>query len=306
MTPLEAAAIPSRGEVRRLGERLCGGNPRTTDRSFLHRFRTYCCSNLIELFGDVRTIVEGLPGGLSCRVKRLDSIIRKLQRGTVSDLSRMDDILAFRIVVCTPEEQRTTIDLLLGQWGEATRVKDYVAEPQASGYRAVHVFFHQFLQAGNRGEPMKFPLEVQVRTHYQHLWATESERFGEQVKAGGGPDEVRSYLLALGENIAAHEEEAPDEEQVDEVPIINGPQLFVVDYDKGRGRAERDSLGQDLPAALDKLDYLEELHGASHESVLLGIDADGEKLRLTHLRYFVADGVPTLPAHIIQDLNRPL
>lgn len=60
------------------------------------------------------------------------------------------------------------------------------------GYRAVHVI----------ARPNILPIEVQVRTRLQHLWAEISEKLADQlgvdVKYGGGPHMARQYLDHMG------------------------------------------------------------------------------------------------------------
>jgi ppGpp synthetase/RelA/SpoT-type nucleotidyltranferase len=58
----------------------------------------------------------------------------------------------------------------------------------SNGYRAVHVVVRE----------VGLPVEVQVRTDLQHVWAESSEKladaFGSQLKYGGGPKEIRELL----------------------------------------------------------------------------------------------------------------
>ncbi len=61
-------------------------------------------------------------------------------------------------------------------------------EQPSHGYRAGHVI----------ARPNVLPIEIQVRTRLQHLWAEISEkladRLGIDVKYGGGPDIARQSL----------------------------------------------------------------------------------------------------------------
>jgi hypothetical protein len=70
---------------------------------------------------------------------------------------------------------------------ETKDIDDYRANPAGSGYRCVHIIVREGKQL----------LEIQLRTMPQHLWAVESEAFGEQVKEGGGTEDIRAYLEAL-------------------------------------------------------------------------------------------------------------
>jgi len=68
------------------------------------------------------------------------------------------------------------------------------------GYRAVHII------AVISGKPV----EVQVRTSLQHLWAEVSEKSSDvldpTIKYGGGTDSWRSILTGLSELVASYEE----------------------------------------------------------------------------------------------------
>ncbi len=77
-----------------------------------------------------------------------------------------------------------------------TGSRDYVAEPQASGYRAIHIYtkYH-----GRR-------IEVQVRAREQDSWAKIVEdltsKTGVDFKNGDGPDEVHELLRELSEMLS--------------------------------------------------------------------------------------------------------
>jgi putative GTP pyrophosphokinase len=107
-------------------------------------------------------------------------------------LSRMADIGGVRAVLPTQEAAYVVARRLRKNW-TITRFRDYVAEPKADGYRALHLI--------NRNHGRL--IEVQLRTPRQDLWANGVETFARAVapalKFGGGPSELRGYFLALGE-----------------------------------------------------------------------------------------------------------
>lgn len=57
------------------------------------------------------------------------------------------------------------------------------------------------------------PVEVQIRTELQHLWAELSEkladRYGEEIKYGGGNESIRSWLKEAAEYVSSLEAEEP-------------------------------------------------------------------------------------------------
>jgi hypothetical protein len=73
-----------------------------------------------------------------------------------------------------------------------TRFRDYIAEPKADGYRALHLINRR------RGRL----IEVQLRTPLQDAWAnmveTDARLYAPDLKFGGGPVELTAYYAALG------------------------------------------------------------------------------------------------------------
>lgn len=102
------------------------------------------------------------------------------------NLARMTDIGGLRLVVNSLEQQRE-ISNSVAEILENPKIRDNTGPSE--GYRAVHVV----------GLLDDLPVEVQVRTLPQQLWANESESFGEQVKEGGGPTDQREYLKVLSQ-----------------------------------------------------------------------------------------------------------
>lgn len=126
------------------------------------------------------------------RLKKAPTISHKLLREPNMKLSRMADIGGVRAVLPTQEAAYVVARRLRKNW-TITRFRDYVAEPKADGYRALHLI--------NRNHGRL--IEVQLRTPRQDLWANGVETFARTIapslKFGGGPNDLRSYFLALGE-----------------------------------------------------------------------------------------------------------
>ncbi len=128
------------------------------------------------------------------RLKKFPTIAGKLLRQPKMKLSRMADIGGVRAVL--PDQQATykVASRLRRNW-TITRVRDYVAEPKADGYRALHLI--------NRNRNRNRLIEVQLRTPFQDSSANAVEadaRFtAPGLKFGGGPPELREFYLALAE-----------------------------------------------------------------------------------------------------------
>lgn len=76
------------------------------------------------------------------------------------------------------------------------RVRDYIADPKPSGYRALHLIV-------SRGG---HPIEVQLRTTLQDAWANQVEDDGRQIgvglKFGAGAAEIHGYYVAIADVFA--------------------------------------------------------------------------------------------------------
>lgn len=73
-------------------------------------------------------------------------------------------------------------------------------ENPSHGYRAVHII----------AEISGKPIEIQLRTSLQHLWAEVSEKSSDvldpTIKYGGGPESWRVFLTRSSASVAAYEE----------------------------------------------------------------------------------------------------
>jgi hypothetical protein len=119
------------------------------------------------------------------RLKTSQTIIDKLRRDRASDLRTIQDLAGARIVrPMTLDQQDAVRDQIVRIWPNA-RVVDRRENP-SSGYRAIHIIP---IQDG-------CPVEIQLRTHYQDVWAQTMERFGDiwgrAIRYGGEPDDPQN------------------------------------------------------------------------------------------------------------------
>jgi len=186
--------LTSRTQIDRLGDRLRKGNPAEDD---LHRLDEYRRS-FAEAYEEVVSLVRRATGlePTGRPAKSTTSIIEKLQRETMR-LSQMQDIAGCRLVVQDILAQDSVVAELKAVLPGAD-VIDRRKYP-SHGYRAVHII------AIAKGKPV----EIQVRTELQHLWAQLSEKasdvFDPAVKYGGGPAEVPKFMSMVSERIASLE-----------------------------------------------------------------------------------------------------
>jgi putative GTP pyrophosphokinase len=184
----------SKTQVDRLGERLKAGAHTEDDLRLLDDYR--------QSFGDAYEVVIGTirrRGGFPTGrlAKSTVSIVEKLRRESIR-LSQMQDIAGCRVVVGNVIEQEQFVASLMTDFPGAC-VIDRRDNP-SHGYRAVHVI------ADISGKP----IEIQVRTSLQHLWAEVSEKSSDvldpTIKYGGGSESWRSYLTKSSASVASYED----------------------------------------------------------------------------------------------------
>jgi putative GTP pyrophosphokinase len=182
-TPLSRAAVDQLGD--RLRMQVTEADLRLLDQ---HRrtFRPDYDHVVAVLRSDVGIDVSGRPA------KSTAATVDKLNRGSMR-LSQMQDIAGCRTVVIDVAEQDRLVAVIAGRLPCA--VSDRRMQP-SHGYRAVHIV----------ARPMQLPIEIQVRTRLQHLWAEISEKFadefGIEVKYGRGLPAVRRALDATSSLVA--------------------------------------------------------------------------------------------------------
>lgn len=136
------------------------------------------------------------------RLKKFPTIVDKLLREPTMKLSRMADIGGVRAVLPDQAAAYRVASQLRRNW-TITKFRDYVAEPKADGYRALHLINR------NRGRL----IEVQLRTRLQDAWANSVEvdarRVAPGLKFGAGPKALHSFYVALGEFLAIADQGLP-------------------------------------------------------------------------------------------------
>jgi ppGpp synthetase/RelA/SpoT-type nucleotidyltranferase len=178
--------------VDRLGKRLKRAACSESDLRLLNEFRL----SFDEAYHAVIKRIADRGEVRSARIKTTQSIAEKLGRESIR-LSQMQDIAGCRVIVANVAEQDRFVQSILTEL--ATSYVTDRREKPSFGYRAVHVI----------AEVSGRPVEIQVRTWLQHLWAQISEKLSDvldsAIKHGGGPELVRGFLAKISEKIAVHE-----------------------------------------------------------------------------------------------------
>ncbi|RBY78691.1 hypothetical protein DQ238_11475 [Geodermatophilus sp. TF02-6] len=191
--PLQSLIPPvplpaSRSRLARLGERLAAGTLAPGDEELYLAFLDAYDRVQVDLVRALRAVDwrehVSPPLDIVGRTKTRDTLLEKLRRSPEVKLPYIRDVAGVRIVGdMTLTNQRLVTALLIRVFGG--RIIDRLAEPQ-SGYRAMHA---AITFAG-------LPVEIQVRTRAQHVWAEVFERladrWGRQIRYGGPPDDPRA------------------------------------------------------------------------------------------------------------------
>jgi putative GTP pyrophosphokinase len=149
------------------------------------------------------------------RLKRMPTIIDKLQRHKDMQLPRMQDIGGLRVVVksvddaykLTKEYKKSKFThRLVGE-------KDYIECPRDNdGYRSIHLIY----KYETRREGAQYSgllVELQIRSRLQHTWATAVETMGtllgQALKSGRGDKEWLDFFAITSSAFAHIEKTTP-------------------------------------------------------------------------------------------------
>lgn len=110
------------------------------------------------------------------RIKRFDSIKRKLKRFEKMELKNMQDIGGVRLVLSSQKQLDSMLKILTNELcfykenKEFIKFDNYINNPKFDGYRSIHLVGNF---QNNDKEDRK--IEFQLRTRLQHSWATTLE-----------------------------------------------------------------------------------------------------------------------------------
>ena len=152
------------------------------------------------------------------RLKRLYSITHKLSRFPNMSLATMQDIGGCRVVVNTIDDVYSLVNRLKSSRmrHEKKEEYDYIETPKADGYRSYHLVLSY--QSDKKYEYNGLFIEVQIRTHLQHMWATAVETMdtftGNPIKIGRGSIENRHFFLLVSQLFEEYEKKGYSEKAV--------------------------------------------------------------------------------------------
>lgn len=157
----------SRSQADNLGKRLCAEPVSQEDWELLFRVLDAYQTALDE----VQEILEQKGYEPTSRVKSTATLVDKLRRGT--SFKSVSDVAGARVVLGGGRIQQDAVaaditDTFTVEGERPPKVIDRRKQP-SHGYRAVHVVIHHD----------GLPIEVQIRTTLQDVWAQITERLGD-------------------------------------------------------------------------------------------------------------------------------
>lgn len=231
---------------------------------------------------NLRRIVTGRSDVVVAeRLKRIDSIIGKLKREPHMNLWKMQDLGGCRLIAPTIEDVN-----VLSERFSSSRIRhkflrkyDYIEEPKNSGYRSLHLVYKYYSDKKDDYNNNMI-IELQFRTHLQHIWATSVETMGlfvgQNIKAGHGDEDVARFFVLVSSLFALEEQK----------PIV--PNTVQ----------DADALISELKEIIKRRNYLDvlsavriavERYGSGQGYHLLTLDYNSKKLRIDSFKPSQAD-----------------
>lgn len=180
-------------------------------------------------------------GVTAARLKRMPAIRRKLRRLN-HKLSEIQDLGGYRVILPTIEDVRRFSERLQqSDRHQLLDTNDYIHRPKKDGYRSLHLLLNHDDQRFPEQKGLR--IELQVRTHLQHAWATAVEALGlylrVNIKGGGGSESWRRLLMLMSCEFAESEGCPP----VRSAPIGEERRREIVELDRQLGaQAKLDNL----------------------------------------------------------------
>lgn len=168
-----------------------------------------------------------IKADVSGRVKHLYSIYRKVVRAGDRDLSRLYDILAFRIITNTEGNCYRALGHVHELWAPVDgRIKDFIANPKANGYKSLHttVFCldNRLAEIQIRTPEMHETAEYGVAMHWYYKEAGDTSRAdGKSLQAW--MQQVMEWRQELKEPAGERDSDLPAEP-----PQVLQEQIFVL------------------------------------------------------------------------------
>ncbi|MDR1300604.1 MAG: RelA/SpoT domain-containing protein [Candidatus Nomurabacteria bacterium] len=174
----------------------------------INSWREIHIESMDVVFSNIKVLAPNTNTIIAERLKRLSTIVDKVQRFPTMRLSSMQDIAGVRIILPDITDIQRFIKKATKPTADYKPVKlptNYIADPKSDGYRGVHVVY-KFTDSG-------LFVELQIRSHLQHVWATAIESMGiyldQPFKNGGGDGQWREFFALVSSAFAYFESSDP-------------------------------------------------------------------------------------------------
>lgn len=143
---------------------------------------------------------------IKTRIKSTESIVKKLRKyGKETTIENMveyvNDIAGVR-VICSFTSDIYRIAEMIGRQNDITMlsVKDYIANPKASGYKSYHMIIAVPIFLSNRVVETK--VEIQIRTVAMDFWATLEHKIHYKFE-GEVPEHIEAELVECAQMVSS-------------------------------------------------------------------------------------------------------
>ncbi len=149
-------------------------------------------------------------GIVATRLKRLPTIISKLERLSRLRLSEFQDIGGCRAIVSSADQAiNLATDLVESNIRHnVVKLDDYITKPRHTGYRGIHLVYSFSSEKKSHLNGLK--IEIQFRSRLQHQWATAVETvgafIGNDLKSGRGDQDWLRFFALISTAIARRED----------------------------------------------------------------------------------------------------
>jgi ppGpp synthetase/RelA/SpoT-type nucleotidyltranferase len=157
----------------------------------------------------IRAVAINEKNIIAQRLKRISSILTKLDRFPTMDLWQMQDIGGCRAIVRNLDD----VEQLVKSYKSSsirhrlTNEHNYIEKPRSSGYRSWHLIYSYFSDRNDVYNGLK--IEIQIRTPLQHAWATTVETVdaftSQALKSSRGRSDWERFFQLMGSEMAFQE-----------------------------------------------------------------------------------------------------
>lgn len=207
----------SKKQLKKIGEKIRNNTATGEDFEIVSAFRTSHAPLIRSLRDSLKNFKKDAKLKdenmiISRRIKRMPSIIRKIQRFKYMSLDRIQDLGGVRIILSDMNRVNAFADRLKNVTYKhkdknnflIKREKNYILFPKEDGYRSIH---HVYEYQGSAYPELKGLLvELQIRTIKQHQWATAVEILdmvqNSSLKTGVGETPYKTFFRLCSYAIA--------------------------------------------------------------------------------------------------------